>query len=218
MDVTHHVLCYIKTSVGQGLLFTVDNSLHLKGFSHSDWATCIDTRWSVIGFYVFLGDSLISWKSKKRHTISWTFWVKSIVPWLLLVVKLFEWFSCLSQSACYAILWWRWWPSYSLYSVFHERTKHIEIDCHFVHDKLPEGVLETYYVPTHHQLAGTLTQPLDVANFERLISKMGILNMYAPSWGGCITIIKLVMYVFSVICYSAVLFVTLLTVLICLVS
>lgn len=55
------------------------------------------------------------------------------------------------------------------------------MDCHFVSDKLQKGALETYYFPTHHQLAGTLTQPLDVANFERLISKMGILNMYAPS-------------------------------------
>lgn len=44
LDVIHHVLCYIKTTVGQGLFLTANNSLHLKGFSDSDWAACIDTR------------------------------------------------------------------------------------------------------------------------------------------------------------------------------
>ncbi|XP_022861718.1 uncharacterized protein LOC111382079 [Olea europaea var. sylvestris] len=65
LDVAHHLLQYIKASPGQGISFSAHSSFQLRAFADTDWGACLDTRKSITGFCIFLGDYMISWKAKK---------------------------------------------------------------------------------------------------------------------------------------------------------
>lgn len=70
MNAAFHVLRYLKGTSSMGLFYSANDIFSLSGYSDSDWAACHDTRRSVTGFSILLGDSLVSWKSKKQPVVS----------------------------------------------------------------------------------------------------------------------------------------------------
>ena len=175
-----HVLRYVNHSTHQGILLKASDSLTLQAYSDSDWASCPDSRRSITGYILLFGSSPVAWKSKKQGTVSRSSSeseyraMASAAADVTWTVRLLEELGitdlkpvtlhCDNQSAI----------AIAKNPVFHERTKHIEIDCHFTRDKVLEGLLQLTYLPTTHQLADVFTKILPSQQFNTLLSKLGV--------------------------------------------
>lgn len=181
----YRVLQYVKGTVGQGLFYSATVDLTLKGFADADWSTCCDSQRSTTGLSMCLVDSLISLRSKKQDTVSCSYAEAEYraleMVWLIKLIKELK-VPLLQPPYCSLTVQQ---PFILRWILFHERTKHIENDCHFVRERLDRGILETLHVRTADQVADIMTKPLFPHQFHHLISKMSLQNIVeCSSWGG----------------------------------
>lgn len=186
MEAALRVVKYVKNHLGQGVLLSSQKRSVISAFCDADWAACPLTRKSVSEFFIKYGDSLISWKSKKQSTISRSsaeseyrsiattvaelVWIFGLLKDIGVVFELPVTIFTDSKAAIQIVA----------NPVFHERIKHIEIDCHFIRQKIQQGLIKTEYVGTKEQLANVLTKGLPRAQHEYLVSKLGLLNIFSP--------------------------------------
>lgn len=176
------VVRYIKSVPDHGILLSSNSSLRLHAYCDADWASCPTSRRSTTGYCIFLGPSLLCWRTKKQstvsrssaeaeyramaHAVSELTWLHTLLHELGIPPHPAT-LSCDNQASLHI----------ANNPVFHERTKHVEIDCHFVRDKIQEGKLRTTFVSSNQQLADIFTKALLPASHTQLISKL----MYLPS-------------------------------------
>ena len=174
------VLRYLSGSKDQGILLASSSAAELQAYCDSDWAGCPNTRRSTTGYCIVLGKSPIAWKSKKQSvvarstaeaeyrslamTVCEVLWVKQLLKDLGLTHLGSTTIFCDNKSAL----------AIAANPVHHEKTKHVEIDCHFIREQAVEGNINPTYVPTTEQVADVFTKILTVGQHQILLNKLGV--------------------------------------------
>ncbi|GJS39342.1 ribonuclease H-like domain-containing protein [Tanacetum coccineum] len=181
---------YVRGTLDYGLQLYSSSTSSLVAYSDADWAGCPTTRRSTSGYCVFLGNNLLSWSSKRQFTLSRssaeaeyrgvanavaeTSWLRNLLRELHSPLSTATLVYCDNVSAVYL----------SSNPVQHQRTKHIEIDIHFVRDLVAMGHIRVLHVPSRYQYADIFTKGLPTALFDEFRSSLSVRSSLAPTAGG----------------------------------
>jgi hypothetical protein len=176
------VLRYVKGTLSTGLHIGTGSITSLSAYSDADWAGYPDSQRSTSGYCVFLGDNLVSWSSNRQttvsrssakaeyrvvaHAVAETCWLHQLLQELHAPISTATIVFCDNVSAVYM----------TANPVHHRRTKHIEIDIHFVREKVALGQVWVLHVPSSIQFADIMTKGLPVQLFTDFRSSLCVLN------------------------------------------
>ncbi|KAH9791777.1 retrovirus-related pol polyprotein from transposon RE1 [Citrus sinensis] len=175
------VLRYLQSTSHFGIQFFNSGSETLTAFSDADWAADPDDRKSTGGYCVFLGSNIISWSSKKQTIVSHSsaeseyralasatseiLWLTYLLQELRIQLDHSPVMYCDNQSA----------EALASNPKYHSRTKHIELDLHFIREHVAKKQLTVSHVSSSEQVADILTKPLFFYQFAYLRTKLNIL-------------------------------------------
>ncbi|GFZ20884.1 hypothetical protein Acr_29g0000460 [Actinidia rufa] len=187
LDAVYHILRYLKSCPGRGLLYKSGVQSGLSCFTDADYAGSKSDRRSTSSFCTFHGSHLISWKSKKQAVVSRSsaeaeyramaqgtseiIWLRSLLTELGFSVTDSSYLFCDNKSAIML----------SSDSVLHERTKHIEVDIHFIRKKVRSGVITPSFVPSSAQIADMFTKSIGPSLLKSSLVKLGLVDIFASA-------------------------------------
>jgi hypothetical protein len=178
--VVKRILRYVKQSSKLGLKIRKSDSTLVSAFSDADWVGSIDDRRSTWDFTVFLGSNLISWSARKQSTVSRSSTeaeykaIADATAEIMWVQTLLKELNIFSPKA--ARLWCdNFGAKYLLANlVFHGRIKHIEVDYHFVRERVFRMLLIIDFVSSKDQVADEFTKALSVRLLENFKNNLNL--------------------------------------------
>jgi hypothetical protein len=174
------VLRYLIGTIDHGL-FYAKSTLQLQAYCDSHWVGCLDDRRSTSGFAVYLGNSLVSSSAKKQPVVSCSS-TKAEYRSLAVTIAELYWLCMLFREIgipfpTAPIIWCDNISALALASnpIFHARTKHIEVDYHFVREKVINDDMLVKFISIHDLVADIFTKGLSLTQFSYLKSKLLVL-------------------------------------------
>ncbi|XP_071741479.1 uncharacterized mitochondrial protein AtMg00810-like [Rutidosis leptorrhynchoides] len=190
LNLAFRTLRYLKNAPGRGINLVKGNNFSLHAFCDSDWAKCKLNRKSVTGYLVYLCNSLVSWKSKKQTTVARSsveaeyramatvacevIWIKNLLLDLNIKVPLPVQISCDNSSAI----------QISANPVFHEKTKHFDIDLHYLREKICTGIVKVSKISSFENLSDILTKGITIKHHNYLVERLGLLDLFQTKLEG----------------------------------
>ncbi|CAN0870173.1 Retrovirus-related Pol polyprotein from transposon TNT 1-94 [Linum grandiflorum] len=179
-----YIIRYLKKTPGLGLMFKRNNSRIVELYTDASWASEVTSRRSTTGYCSYVWGNLVTWRSKKQSVVARSsaeaeyralalgiqeaIWIQRVLKELNHHGQDAIHMFCDSQAAL----------SIVKNPVHHDRTKHVEIDRHFITEKVEQGIVDVSYVPSRQQTADILTKALSRELLEHFKSKLGLLNIY----------------------------------------
>ena len=186
---THHwnmvekILRYLREAPGQGVWMACNKNTEVVGYCDADWAGDRVDRRSTTGYCTFIGGNLVTWKSKKQKVVSCSsaeaeyrsmrkltselIWIKGLLRDLGIEITTPMTMHSDNQAAIHI----------ASNSVFHERTKHIEVDCHKVRQAVEQQVILPCYTRSEDQLADIFTKAANSKVCEFIHPKLGLIDI-----------------------------------------
>lgn len=180
-DAVKWLMRYIRGTTELKLTFKQDDQFEVKGYCDSDYASDLDRRRSITGYVFQVGGNTVSWRSGLQHIVALStteaeymalaeatkeaLWLKGITSELGFIHKKVEIFSNSQSALCLA-----------RNSVFHERTKHIDVRLHFIRDVVADGSVVVSKIGTLENPADILTKSVPVKKFEEGRSRLRVLG------------------------------------------
>ena len=177
-----HILQYLEGTLFHGLFYFAQSPLVLLAFSDVDWARDPTNCRSTTGYCFLFCSSLISWRSKKQthvarsstkteyrafaDTTSELLWLQWLLKDLGVSTSSATLLYCDNQSVIHI----------THNDVFHEWTKHIEIDCHFIRYHLIHGALKLISVSSKNQLADIFTKSHPKGCLRSLVDNLKLVS------------------------------------------
>lgn len=176
------IIRYLLGSSSRGLFYPAGSSIRIVAFSDTDWAGCPDTRCSITGWYMFLGDSLISWKSVKQDRVSKSsteseyramsaacseaVWLRGLLAEIGFPQTTPTLLHADNTSAI----------QIATNPVFYERTKHVEVNCHSIQEAVDTHVISLPHISTDLQIADVFTKSMTRQHHQFLVGKLMLLD------------------------------------------
>ncbi|RKK64725.1 Retrovirus-related Pol polyprotein from transposon TNT 1-94 [Fusarium oxysporum] len=179
------IMRYLRGTINLGLAFS-GPLRPLVGYTDSDWAGDHDTRRSTAGYVFNVGTGAISWNSKRQPTVALSsceaeymgqtqcakeaIWLRGLLRELLAQYKHGDLQTTILYGDNQGAI------AMAKNPQFHARTKHIDLQWHYVRERALDGDVELQYVPTEQQIADGLTKALPKDRFIAFRNALGISN------------------------------------------
>ncbi|XP_074346573.1 secreted RxLR effector protein 161-like [Apium graveolens] len=180
MEAVWRIIKYLKGTVGHGVLFKSHGHLKVQAYTDADWAGDKGDRRSTSGYFTLVGGNLVTWRSKKQKVVALSsaeaefrgvarglaevLWIRKLLTEIGFSQNKATKIMCDNKAAI----------QISENPVQHDRTKHVEVDRHFIKEKLEAKIIELPFVQSEDQLADILTKATSGRIFANSLNKLNI--------------------------------------------